>query len=219
LCGLFQKEGHEHGRKVHHPVSDAERGKPSRAQVDLHVNEHAGKKGETPAENEPPVGYERNKTVLQRPHDSHQTIRKPAMAGKSGEARGNVSLIGELLGGRPDGPPDQRGLENAPERQVSAPRFSQGHWRLPGMIEEPTDERPPRRKNGKMSTKQAMPLGTSPRGKGPRRSRIRRFSRRVRKSEAAGVSQGAPDGPPSARCFAGRGAAFPATRPRQSQPG
>jgi hypothetical protein len=82
--------------------------------------------------------------VLQRPHDSHQAIGNPVIAGKSGELRGNVinvSLIRKLLRGRPDGPPDQKGIENAPERQVSTPRFSRGHWRLPGMLDEPTGER------------------------------------------------------------------------------
>jgi hypothetical protein len=68
---VSEGKSHEYGGKVHHPLSDDEWGKASRAQVDRHVNEHAGKKGETPVENEPPVGYERNKTVLQGPHDSH----------------------------------------------------------------------------------------------------------------------------------------------------
>ena len=53
-------KGHEHGRKVHRRVSDDEWGKPSCTQVDRHINEH-GKKAEAPIENEPPVGYERNK--------------------------------------------------------------------------------------------------------------------------------------------------------------
>jgi hypothetical protein len=84
LCAAcFRRKGHEHGRKVHHPVSDDERGKPSRAQVDRHVNEHAGKKGEAPVENEPPVGYEWNKTMLQSPHDSYQAVGNPAIAGRA----------------------------------------------------------------------------------------------------------------------------------------
>jgi hypothetical protein len=125
LCA-FESEGkgHEHGRKVHHPVSDDEWGKPSCTQVDRHVNEHAGKKGEAPVENEPPVGYERNKTTLQSPHDSYQAVGNPAMAGKSNETRSKITLISKLRGDRPDGPPDQKGIENAPERQVPTPRFS-----------------------------------------------------------------------------------------------
>jgi hypothetical protein len=65
-----------------------------------------------------------------------------------------------------------------------------------------------------------MPLGTSPRGKGPRRSRIRRFSRRVRKKRKARppVSTRVPQTVHQAP------AAFQEARPcsqrqRQSQPG
>jgi hypothetical protein len=117
FVGAFQSEGkgHEHGRKVHHPVSDDEWGKPSCAQVDRHVNEHR----EAPVENEPPVGYERNKTVLQSPHDSYQAVGNPVTAGKSNDTRSKITLISKLLGDRSDGPPDQKGIESAPERQVS----------------------------------------------------------------------------------------------------
>ena len=139
----FQSEGkgHEHGREVHHPVSDDQWGKSSCTQVDRHVNEHAGKKGEAPVENEPLVGYEWNKTMLQSPHDSYQAVGNPAIAGKSNETRSKIALISKLLGDRPDGPPGQKGIENAPEGQVSTSRFSRRHWRLLGVIEEPTGER------------------------------------------------------------------------------
>jgi hypothetical protein len=109
----FQSEGkgHEHGREVHHPVSDDQWGKPSCTQVDRHVNEDAGKKGEAPVASEPLVGYERNKTMLQSPHDSYQAVGNPAIAGKSNETRSKIALISKLLGDRPDGPPGQKNRE------------------------------------------------------------------------------------------------------------
>jgi hypothetical protein len=184
----FQSEGkgHEHGREVHHPVSDDQWGKPSCTQVDRHVNEDAGKKGEAPAESEPLVGYERNKTMLQSPHDSYQAVGNPAIAGKSNETRSKIALISKLLGDRPDGPPGQKGIENAPEGQVSTPRFSRRHWRLLGVIEEPTGERAAEKEERKNQheARDAL-LGTGQRGKSSRRSRMRRFSRRVRKKRQA----------------------------------
>ena len=101
-------------------MSDDECGKPSCTQVDRH-DEH----GEGPVENQPPVGHERNKTMLQSPHDSYQAVGRPATAEKSNETRNKITLISKLLGDRSDGPPDQKGIENAPERQVS-PHASPG---------------------------------------------------------------------------------------------
>lgn len=164
-----ERQGHEHGGKVHHPVSDDEWSKPSCAQVDRHINEHTGKKGETPVENEPPIAYERNKAMLQGPHDSYQAVRNPAIARKSGEARGQITLIGKLLRDRPDRPPDQEGIENAPERQVSTPGFSWGHRRIPGVIEEPTGERAAEKEERKDQQETGYAFGNEPARQRPKK--------------------------------------------------
>jgi hypothetical protein len=77
----------------------------------------------------------------QGPPKSDQRISYPAMAGKRSETRSKVSVIGELLGDRPDGPSDEPGIEHGPNGQVAAQELPVRDGRTPRVLSNAVGEK------------------------------------------------------------------------------
>ena len=202
-----ERKCHQRGGNIHHPVSNDERGKGSCAQVHRNEDEHTWKKSEKPVSKERHIEFERKKTVLYGPPKSYQDIGNPAMPGKSGESRGEVSVIGEFLCDRPDGPPDEQGIEDAPMRQVTSHEFQVRGWRAPGVVNDAPGERLPQHEEGKNQQETREALRKEPARKRPEEVADAEIFAPCENNEAdetAYIDERAPDGPPHAPSLPGR---------------
>src|SRR3974390_161129 len=97
-------------------MSQDQRGKSSPSQINRYEREHSRDEHHQLVENEVPVKQEWKKTVLKRPPETYQSVPYPTVARECCKPRGEVPVVRELLCYRPDRPPDQQRIEDAPKR-------------------------------------------------------------------------------------------------------
>jgi hypothetical protein len=141
--------------------------------------------------------------VLSGPPEPNDHEWRPVVPRECSDPRNEVPVVGELFGGGPNGRPQDDGIQDAPERQMSSNNHTHWHWSLQGPVEDPAREERSEHRRRKDDEEVAQACQQNLSMHGPDQvtyAQIFSSSQYNKSCKTAEIGNGPPDGPPCARC-------------------